>query len=101
METEYVITGALKRIVFAIPGSASTDTVRITIFRRSDSFYWDFTSAFAATATNAAMTYVQGEFWQSSFTPPTSDVYLVTIEDATLDVTHHIIYTATGGALPT
>ena len=47
------------------------------------------------------MTYVQGEFWQSSFTPPTSDVYLVTIEDVTLDVTHHTIYTATGGAVPT
>lgn len=102
IEAEYILTGALKRIVFPIPGSSSTDTVRITIYRRSDGQYWDFANAaMSATSSNAAMTYVQGEFWQNSFTPPTSDVYLVTIEDSTLDVLHHIIYTATGGAVPT
>ncbi len=98
---KYILTNVVERIVFPIPGSSSGDTVVCTIYRRSDGLYWTpASSAFAAPSVNFAMTWVNGEFWQTSFTPNTSDVFLVTIEDQTLSVTHHMILNSTGGPVP-
>lgn len=95
----YIKTDDLYEVVQAIPGSVDGDSVAITIVRRSDGYYWNFTDEdFTSTADTGAMTFSVGTFWESEFTPPTDDDYLVTITHAVLALTYTQVLRAIGDA---
>ncbi|MCK9324719.1 MAG: hypothetical protein M0P69_04405 [Bacteroidales bacterium] len=94
---QYIKTLALYWVVQGIPMCASDDTVSIEIRRLSDGYTWNFTTTeFTAEATTGSMTFVNGIIWKQSFTPPTSDTYIVTIENTTLDVKYVQVLKAQG-----
>lgn len=95
----YIKVGSLFWIVQAIPESVTGDTVTIEIRRLSDGYTWNFsTLAFASGSNSGNMTFVNGIIWKQSFTPPTADTYVVTINDSTLDVKYVQMFIATGQA---
>lgn len=84
-----IIVDQLHWIVIPIPESLNTDTVTIEIRRLSDNYTWNFTTLeFAETPASGSLTFVSDITWKASFTPPTADTYVVTIEDETLDIKH-------------
>lgn len=98
MDTQkYIKVGSLYWMIQPIPESASGDTVTVEIRRLSDGYTWNFdTTAFTETATTGTMTFVNGIIWKTSFTPPTEDTYIVTVEDSTLDIKHTQVLQAVG-----
>ena len=97
--SEYIAVNSSWNIVQAIPESATGDTCTIVITRLSDEYTWNFTTLLFEDASNSEdMTFVSGELWKQSFTPPTADTYIVTINNATLDVNYYINLVATGTA---
>ena len=93
----YIKTDDVFDIVQAIAGSADSDTVNVTVMRLSDEYYWNFTDEeFTSTADTGTMTYVTGELWTQSFTPPTDDTYIVTITDVTLGTSFTQVLKALG-----
>ena len=96
---KYISVDTLENIIQAIPESTNTDTVTIEIKRLSDSYTWNFTDLeFQSGSYSDNMTFVSGNIWKQSFTPPTADTYIVTINNSTLDVKYYIIYHAVGTA---
>lgn len=100
MDTQkYIKLGSLYWIIQPIPESASDDTVTVEIRRLSDGYTWNFsTTEFTEAATSGTMTFVSGIIWKQSFTPPTEDTYIVTVEDSTLDIKHTQVLQAAGAA---
>lgn len=94
---KYITVAILENIVQAIPTSIISDTVSIEIKRLSDEYTWNFSVLEFQNASNTgSMTFISGELWKQSFTPPTADTYIVTIENETLDVKYYLIYQAVG-----
>lgn len=100
-KTLYIQTGVLFKIVQDIPGSASGDTVTITIKRLSDGYTWNFSTLVFENASNSgSMTFDSNTFWKySSFTPPTADQYLVRVNDSTIDAHHTQTLIAQGASV--
>ena len=94
---KYIKTGDAASFVQAISQSAVGDTVTVSILRLSDGYYYDFDAgAFVVGSASGVMTFVSGEVWKQAFTPPTSDLYIVTINDVTLDVKYYQYLQASG-----
>ena len=104
MQNQYIETGVVVPIVQDMPTSSSTDVVEIQITRESDGFYWDFTAlAFVPTVgvgTTGIMTSINGSWWKSSFIPPTDDIYLILIDDTTLDSQNSQVLTSVTDVTP-
>lgn len=75
----------------AIPQSSSGDTVTVDIRKQSNGYYWNFsTTAFQVGSASGSMTYQSGEWWRQSFTPDAAGIYLITVNNSTLDVKYYI-----------
>jgi hypothetical protein len=89
MQTEYIQTGVLKTIIQDLPQSQNTDVVEIQIVRVSDGYLWDFTNSvfvpLDTVNTTGIMTSIRGTFWQATFTPNQDDIYLISVDDTTID----------------
>ncbi|HNX82476.1 MAG TPA: phage head-tail connector protein [Candidatus Omnitrophota bacterium] len=97
----YINVNSLFWIVQAIPTSVVGDTVSVTIKRLSDGYTWNFsTLIFENAANSGSMTFVSDILWKQSFTPPTSDTYVVTVNDETLDTKFVQVLNAVGQAAP-
>lgn len=98
MDTQqYIKVNSLFWFVQAIPESATGDTVSVTIKRLSDGYTWNFsTLAFVNSAQSGNMTFISDILWKQSFTPPTEDTYIVTVNDTTLDVKYVQVLKAVG-----
>lgn len=100
-QLQYIQNATLHYILWGIPQSNSTDIVTISIVQRSDGYYWNFTTlAFQSVSTSGSMTFSQGEWWTSSFTPGYNNNYMITITDSTLGVTYDIPYISVGQPAP-
>lgn len=104
MQIQYIETGQTTTIVQDMPTSQSTDDVRIQIIRESDGYYWDFFNlVFISTSTpntSGVMTYINGSWWKSSFMPAADGIYLVLVDDKTLDSQNTQILTAVTSVTP-
>ncbi|MDD5449659.1 MAG: hypothetical protein PHO42_03570 [Candidatus Omnitrophica bacterium] len=102
MDTQqYIKTGKLCSIIQAIPESAADNNVVISIKRLSDGFMWNFTDLVFEDAVNSGpMVFTFDIFWKAEFTPPTSDTYIVSIENSNLDVKYAQILVAVSDSIP-
>jgi uncharacterized phiE125 gp8 family phage protein len=97
----FIKTEDLYTILQAIPTSVAGDTVTISIKRVSDGYTWNFTTlAFENAVNTGTPTIFSGEVWKQTFTPPTDAVYLVTINDTTLDVKYYQYLESIGAPEP-
>jgi len=81
----YIKTLEQSAIVQPIFGSSSGDDVRVTLQRLSDNKYYNFSTYLFQDALTYGTMAIQGvSYWQSVFTPPQDDTYLVSIEDMDL-----------------
>jgi len=98
---QYIKVNSLHWIVQAIPESVTGNTVSVVIKRLSDGYTWHFTSLVFQNAENSgSMTFVSDILWKQSFTPPTEDTYIVTINNETLDVKYIQVLKAVGQPAP-
>jgi uncharacterized phiE125 gp8 family phage protein len=94
---QYIKVGQLFWLIQAIPESATGNTVTVEIRRLSDNYTWNFsTTAFVSGNQSGNMTFITGILWKQSFTPPTEDTYIVTINNETLDVKYVQVLKALG-----
>jgi hypothetical protein len=97
----YIAKGILYWIVQAIPESLVGDTVSVEIKRLSDGYTWNFsTLAFVSGSQTGTMTFISDILWKQSFTPPTEDTYIITVNDETLDTKFVQVIQAVGTATP-
>lgn len=98
---QYIKTGKFCFIVQAIPESAADNNVTVAIKRLSDGFMWNFTNLVFEDALNTGpMVFTFDIFWKASFTPPTSDTYIISIENTTLDVKYAQVLVAVSDSIP-
>jgi hypothetical protein len=88
-EIVYIKNGDLYNVVRFFVDTQASDNVTITIQRVSDNYKWNFTSlAFTPSGTTGTMSFITGTTaWLASFTPPSTDSYIVIVINSTLDIT--------------